>query len=51
MDLAHQGIEENGWTVSEAAYFAGFRHQSNFATAFRHKFGFAPSDLKARPEC
>lgn len=43
---ARQGIEEEGWTVSEAAYFAGYKHRSNFAMAFRRKFGVAPSALK-----
>ena len=46
LSRARQGIEEQGWTVSEAAYFAGYKHRSNFAMAFRRKFGVAPSTLK-----
>ena len=46
LSRARQGIEEEGWTVSEAAYFAGYKHRNNFAMAFRRKFGVAPSALK-----
>ena len=45
---ARQGLEQEGWTVSEAAYFAGYRHQSNFSSAFRRKFGMPPRDAMTR---
>ncbi len=46
MERARDGIELEGWSVSQAAYFVGYRHQSNFSTAFRRKFGVAPSALR-----
>ncbi len=48
MNRARDGIELEGWSVSEAAYFVGYRQQSNFSAAFRRKFGIAPSQLKPR---
>ncbi len=45
---AKKRMEDDGWTVSQAAFFVGYRHQSNFSTAFRRKFGIAPSDLRRR---
>lgn len=49
LERARKGIESEGWSVSQAAYFVGFRHPSNFSTAFRRKFGAAPSRLHGRP--
>ena len=46
MQRAKDGLENQGWTVSQAAYFVGYRHPTNFSTAFRRKFGFAPKDLR-----
>ena len=45
---AYEGISQDGWTVSQAAYHVGYRHHSNFSTAFRRKFGIAPSALRGR---
>ena len=39
---AKAGIENEGWTVSQAAHFAGYRHHSNFTTAFRRRYGVQP---------
>lgn len=39
-------IEREGLSVSEASYRAGYGHPSNFSTAFRRRFGFAPSQLR-----
>ncbi|MGF9564870.1 AraC family transcriptional regulator [Neorhizobium sp. JUb45] len=45
MDRARQGIEREGWTVSQAAHFTGYRHGSNFSTAFHRYFGYSPGHL------
>lgn len=42
MDLARERLAQ-GWTVQQAAAFVGFSHPSNFATAYRARFGTAPS--------
>ncbi len=34
-----------GHSVQQAAHFCGYRHASNFATAFRRFFGYPPSSL------
>ena len=34
-----------GYSVQQAAHFSGYRHASNFATAFRRRFGVTPSSL------
>ncbi|MDL4863984.1 helix-turn-helix domain-containing protein, partial [Halomonas elongata] len=34
-----------GFSVQQAAHFCGYRHASNFATAFRRHYGVAPSSL------
>lgn len=39
LERARQGIEQHGWSVGEASYYAGYRHTSNFTTAFRRKYG------------
>ncbi|MEM7057637.1 MAG: AraC family transcriptional regulator [Pseudomonadota bacterium] len=46
LERAWQGIAKEGWTVSEAAFFVGYRHQSSFSAAFRRKFGIWPSALR-----
>ena len=46
MERARQGLEQEGWTVSQAAYFVGYRHASNFSTAFRRRFRVSPSDIR-----
>ena len=39
-------IEQEGLSVSSAAYACGYDHPGNFAQAFRKHFGFAPSHLR-----
>jgi AraC-like DNA-binding protein len=37
-----------GWSIQQTADYVGFGHASNFATAFRQRFGHAPSHSKKR---
>lgn len=48
LQRAHAGLENEGWTVAQAAHFVGYAHQSNFSTAFRRKFGVSPSSIRRR---
>lgn len=43
LDRARAGLLHEGWSVSQAAYYVGYRHPTNFATAFRKRFGMAPT--------
>ncbi len=45
LERAREGIVGEGWTVSQAAYLVGYKHQSSFSTAFHRKFGIWPSEL------
>ncbi len=42
--LAHDYLRR-GHSVQQAAHFSGYRHASNFATAFRRRYGVPPSSL------
>ncbi|WP_245391809.1 helix-turn-helix transcriptional regulator [Salinicola aestuarinus] len=44
LELAHRLLKEGG-EVQEVAYCVGYRHPSNFATAFRRHHGLAPRDI------
>jgi AraC-like DNA-binding protein len=46
LERARRGLEVEGWTVKQAAYFVGYAHPSNFATAYRRKFGSAPREAR-----
>ena len=46
LERARRGLIEEGWTVAQAAYWAGFRHPTNFSTAFRRRFGRSPGALR-----
>lgn len=46
LDRAHAGLEQEGWTVAQAAHRAGYAHQTNFSTAFRRKFGVSPGAVR-----
>ena len=48
LERAHVGLENERWTVAQAAHFVGYAHQSNFSTAFRRKFGVSPSCIRRR---
>lgn len=42
LNRARRGLEAEGWTVKQAAYYVGYQHPSNFSTAYRRKFGMPP---------
>ena len=46
LDRARSGLEAEGWTVKQAAYFVGYAHPSNFTRAYRRKFGRAPGQAR-----
>ena len=46
LQLGRTLIEQEGHSVSSAAYACGYDHPGNFAQAFRRRFGFAPSQLR-----
>ena len=48
LERARTGIEQEGWTVSQAAYSVGYRHLGSFSDAYRRKFGALPSDVRRR---
>ena len=48
LERACAGLEREGWTVAQAAYYAGYRHPTSFAYAFRRKFGISPSACRDR---
>ena len=43
---AKEGLEKEGWSVSQAAHFVGYRHHSNFSTAFRRRYGVPPKQFR-----
>ncbi|WP_166302498.1 helix-turn-helix transcriptional regulator [Bradyrhizobium sp. 2S1] len=49
LDRARDGLLYEGWTVSQAAFYVGYRHATNFATAFRRRFGTAPTSALRSP--
>ena len=44
LELAREYLSQ-GWSVQQAAHFVGYRHATNFATAFRERYGISPSEL------
>lgn len=46
LQQAYTKIQQEGWTVAEAAAFVGYAHSSNFSAAFKKQFGCAPSKLR-----
>lgn len=46
LERARTGIEQEGWSVSQAAYAVGYRHLGSFSGAFRRKFGTLPSEVR-----
>lgn len=46
LSYAKEGLENEGWSVSQAAHFVGYRHHSNFSTAFRRRYGVSPREFR-----
>lgn len=44
LELARQYLQQ-GYSVQQAAHLSGYRHTTNFATAFRKHYGTAPSSV------
>lgn len=44
---AREAMEQDGITIAQAAYLAGYNSPANFSTAFKRAFGISPSDLKS----
>lgn len=47
MESARRALQRREASVDQAAYMAGFSHRSNFARAFRRRFGVTPGSLVA----
>lgn len=47
LERGRRGLTSEGWSVKQAAFFAGYAHPSNFATAYRRKFGVAPRNARS----
>lgn len=44
LEVAREQLAQ-GCSVQQAAHLVGYRHATNFATAFRERYGIAPSEL------
>ena len=49
LEVARQHLAQ-GWSVQQAAHFVGYRHATNFATAFRERYGVAPANWNQRAD-
>ena len=47
LQRARTAIEQDGISISEAAYRAGYTSPASFSTAFKRLYGFSPSAAKA----
>ncbi|WP_230533393.1 helix-turn-helix transcriptional regulator [Microvirga roseola] len=47
LDEARRLLMQDGVSVSEAAYRAGYSSAANFATAFKRRFGISPKHVRA----
>lgn len=50
LQLAHEALAHDACSVAEAARLAGYGSAANFATAYRRRFGLAPSAARG-PAC
>lgn len=46
LELAKSAIENDGLSVSEAGFLAGYSTPSSFATAFKRSYGYPPGSLR-----
>lgn len=46
LELARRYLAQ-GYSVQQAAWMSGYQHATNFATAFRRRYGIAPSDARS----
>jgi AraC-like DNA-binding protein len=44
LEVAREQLVQ-GWSVQQAAHYVGYRHATNFSTAFRERYGICPSRL------
>lgn len=45
LEIAKVAMMSEGLSVGEAAYLAGYKHPSNFVTAFKKRFSLTPSEF------
>ncbi|MEC5317615.1 helix-turn-helix transcriptional regulator [Brenneria populi subsp. brevivirga] len=45
LELARRYLAQ-GYSVQQAAWMSGYQHATNFSTAFRRRYGIAPSDAR-----
>lgn len=48
LERAREALERDGISIAEAAYLAGYGSASNFATAFKRRFGISPKNVRAQ---
>lgn len=48
LEAAREALVHQQLSVAEAAYHVGYSSPANFATAFRKRFGFAPSQCRSQ---
>jgi len=46
LELARRYLAQ-GYSVQQAAWMSGYQHATNFSTAFRRRYGMAPSEIRA----
>ncbi|MGP3590307.1 helix-turn-helix domain-containing protein [Vagococcus sp. WN89Y] len=46
LELARRYLAQ-GYSVQQAAWMSGYQHATNFSTAFRRRYGVAPSEMRA----
>lgn len=47
LERAHQLLASHTLSATEVAYRVGFKNRSHFSSAFKHRFGYAPSEVAA----
>jgi AraC-like DNA-binding protein len=51
LELGYQLLTQSDFPIIEIADQAGFKHQCNFSTAIKRKFGLSPSKIRAQIRC